>query len=58
MLTITACWNYGCRIYATLHDGRTVAYEGEFDTADAARRMAAQVGDYGRIASLNWREVD
>lgn len=58
MLTITACWHQGCRLFACLPDGRTITYTGEFDTPDAARKMAAQVADFGRIASLNWREVD
>lgn len=58
MLTIVNCWNHGCRLFAMLPDGRTITYTGEFDTQDAARKMAARVGDFGRVASLNWREVD
>jgi hypothetical protein len=58
MLKILACWSHGCRLYAQLPDGRAVTYTGEFDTPDAARKMAVKVSDYGRIASLNWREVD
>ena len=58
MLTITACWSHGCRIFASLYDGRTVACIREFDTPDAARKIAGEVGDFGSIHTVAWREVD
>lgn len=58
MLTIINCWNQGSRLFALLPDGRTITYTGEFDTPEAAAKMAVQVADYGRVASVNWREVD